>query len=214
MAILEPYAAPTFPRLAAHVHGCLQTGHVVALPTETYYGLAVNPFDTEAIERLFRVKEREDRKPILVLIGERRQLGLLTEVVSPAATFLMETFWPGPLTLLFPAQPSLPSILTAGSGKVAVRLSSCAPLVDLLKSVGPVTGTSANRSGEPPAQTAQDVLRALGNQLALIVDAGPTPGGPPSTLVDPDEPVQLIREGAISRQMLQNVLQTRGISLL
>lgn len=195
------------------MRACLDAGHIVAVPTETYYGLAVDPFDHGAVERLLALKEREGRKPLLVLIGEREQLSRLTYEVSPTAALLMDAFWPGPLTILFPAHPALPKNLTAGSSKVGVRFSSSAELSTLLRSIGPVTGTSANRAGMTPAQTAQEVMRTLGSELALIVDAGATPGGAPSTLVDPGEPARLIREGAVSRQMLQNVLQTRGIFL-
>jgi len=183
------------------------------VPTETYYGLGVNPFSERAVDRLLGLKGRQNGKPILVLIGHRSQLTTLVRDIAPAATLLMDAFWPGPLTILFAAQPSLPHNLTADTGTVGVRLSSCEPLVALLGSVGPLTGTSANRTGGSPAQTAGQVQEALGDGLDLIVDAGATPGGLPSTVVDTRDAVRLIREGAVTRQMLQNVLQTRGISL-
>ncbi|HSA61009.1 MAG TPA: L-threonylcarbamoyladenylate synthase [Nitrospiraceae bacterium] len=213
MAAIELYSASDLPRLAQSVKRIVHDGGIVALPTETYYGLAVDPFNEVAVDRLLRLKGREDGKPILVLIGQRAQLPLLVRGISPLAEFLIDRFWPGPLTILFEAQPSLPSNLTAGTGTVGVRLSSCGPLIDLLAITGPLTGTSANRAGGPPAQEATYVRRALGPDVDLIIDAGPTPGGPPSTVVDARGAVRLIREGAVTRQMLQNVLQTRGISL-
>lgn len=213
MAILEPYVPAHLPHLAERILSTVRAGGIVALPTETYYGLGVNPFDEGAVDRLLRIKEREGHKPILVLIGEPGQLSLLTHEISPIATLLVESFWPGALTILFPAHPSLPHNLTAGSQMVGIRLSSCAPLVELLKLVGPLTGTSANRSGEGPALTAQQVAKAIGDAVDLILDAGPAPGGSPSTVIDPREPVRLVREGAVSRQIIQNVLQTHGISL-
>jgi len=192
----------------------IRKGGLVAVPTETYYGLAANPFDRAAVAQLLSVKGRGDGKPILVLIANRTQLSRLVLDVSSAAEVLMAAFWPGPLTLLFTAHPSLPPNLTAHTGTIGVRLSSCAPLVELLSSVGPVTGTSANRSGSPPGRTAAEVQASLGELVDLIVDGGKTPGGLPSTVVDTRDAVRIVREGAVSRQMMQNVLQTHGIVLV
>lgn len=214
MATLERYAAADLLRLGRAIRSTIDSSGLVALPTETFYGLGVDPFNERAVDRLYQVKRREDDKPVLVLIGDRAQLPLLTTEISPIATLLMETFWPGALTILFQAHPSLPRNLTAGTGLVGIRLSSCVPLTQLLKVVGPVTGTSANRSGGVPARTAELVQRDFGSDVDLIIDAGETPGDPPSTVVDSREPVRLVREGAVSRQMIQNVLQTRSISLM
>jgi L-threonylcarbamoyladenylate synthase len=214
MAIITRYAAEQFQQLADNVRLAVQNGEIVAIPTETYYGLGVDPFSELAVDRLIRLKEREKDKPILVLIGERVQLSLLTAEISPIADVLIEAFWPGPLTILFRAHRSLPAPLQNESGTIGIRLSSCVPLCALLKSVGPLTGTSANLSGDPPACSAHEVDRSLGHAVKLIVDAGPTPGGPPSTVLDPREPVRIIREGAIPRQMIQNVLQTQGIRVV
>jgi len=187
---------------------------VVGLPTETFYGLGVNPFDEMAVERLFRIKGRTDGKALLILIGDRTQIPLLAGTISPIVALLMNAFWPGALTILIPALPTLPPKLTAQSGLVGIRLSSCVPLVRLLQLTGPVTGTSANRAGEHPACTAQEVERTFGSDVDMVIDAGRTPGGLPSSVVDAQEPVRLIREGAISLQMIQNVLQTQGIPLM
>jgi L-threonylcarbamoyladenylate synthase len=200
-------------RLSDRVKQVVACGGIVAVPTETFYGLGVNPFDPQAVDRLLRVKGRPDGKPILVLIGNRGQLSVLVQKVSRAAALLMDKFWPGPLTILFTAAPSLPSNLTAGTGTIGVRLSSCGSLAELLAVTGPLTGTSANRTGELPAQYANQVQDSLGQDISLIVDAGPTPGGSPSTVIDARETVCVIREGAVTRQMLLDVLQTDGISL-
>jgi len=213
MALIELYSSSDFPRLSRSVSQIVHDGGIVAVPTETYYGLAVNPFNKQAVDRLLRLKGRTDGKPILVLIGQRAQLSLLVREVSSIATCLMDAFWPGPLTILFAAHSSLPHNLTAGTETVGVRLSSCRPLVDLLAICGPLTGTSANRVGDPPAQEANQVRNALGKDIDLIVDAGPTPGGLPSTVVDARATARVVREGAITRQMLQNVLQRRGMQL-
>ncbi len=213
MAAIQLYSPSDFPRLSRSTSRIVHDGGIVAVPTETYYGLGVNPFNEPAVDRLLNLKGRANGKMILVLIGQRTQLSLLAQEVSSVATFLMDTFWPGPLTILFAAHSSLPHNLTAGTGTVGVRLSSCRPLVELLAVTGPLTGTSANRSGGHPAQEANQVQKTLGQDVDLIVDAGPTPGGPPSTVIDARDTVRLIREGAVTRQMLQTILQPRGITL-
>lgn len=213
MAVIERYSQSIVPRLAQSVSRIIRGGGVVALPTETYYGLAVDPFNEHAVDRLLRLKGRAEGKPILVLIGRPAQLPLLVRAISPVASLLIDRFWPGPLTILFDAHPSLPHNLTAGTGTVGVRLSSCGPLVELLAVAGPVTGTSANRGGELPAQDAGQIEATLGSEIDLIIDAGSAPGGRPSTVVDARDAVRMIREGPVTRQMLQNVLQTRGLSL-
>lgn len=213
MATVHPLSLTTLPVLAPSVRSVIQNGGLIALPTETYYGLSASPFDADAVDRLLQVKNRGDGKPILVLVGDTDQLPLLAIDMPRVGQILAEAFWPGALTILLPAHPSLPHNLTAGSGLVGVRLSSCLSLTELLKLTGPVTGTSANRSGSQPATTAEEVQQELGHEIDMILDAGMTPGGLPSTVVDVREPVRLVREGAISRQTIRNVLQTHGIAL-
>jgi len=213
MAIITPYRATDLGSLRASLSEVLRTGGIIAIPTETYYGLGANPFDAAAIDRLLAIKGRPDGKPILVLIGDRAQLDGLVDHVPPVAKALMETYWPGPLTIVFPANHRLPNNLTAGTGTVGVRLTSCGPLADLLRLIGPLTGTSANRSGAPPVQTAQDVNRALGNDVALIVDSGITPGAPPSTVVSVCDGVTMLREGAIGPLDIEKTLTAQGLHL-
>ena len=159
------------------------------------------------------VKGRGDAQPILVLLGSRDALRLFADHVPPAAALLMETFWPGALTIVFPARASVPSAVTAGTGRVGVRLSPCEPLRALLERVGPLTGTSANRSGAPPARTAREVEQAFGGEVDLIVDAGRTPGGLPSTVVDAGDGIHIVREGAVARSAIEAALRARGFSL-
>ncbi|MDH4097630.1 MAG: L-threonylcarbamoyladenylate synthase, partial [Nitrospira sp.] len=180
MSEILPYVAGDVLQLLNRVKQVVADGGIVAVPTETYYGLAVNPFDQQAVDRLLRIKGRAEGKPILVLIGNPGQLSMLVQEVSRAAALLMEKFWPGPLTILFTAAPLLPNNLTAGTGTIGVRFSSCSPLTELLTVTGPLTGTSANRAGDSPAQDASRIQESLGQDIALIIDAGPTPGGPPS----------------------------------
>ncbi|MCP9439566.1 MAG: L-threonylcarbamoyladenylate synthase [Nitrospira sp.] len=210
MPTILSYCEQEYPRLARTVAETIEQGGVVGFPTETYYGLGVNPFNSTAVGRLAQIKGRPDHKPILVLIGTMDHLSLLTESVPPTAALLMDVFWPGPLTILFPAKPSLPSALTAGTGMVGVRLTSCSPLQNILKYVGPLTGTSANRSGDLPATTAAEVVKTLGSEIDLVIDGGTTPGGAPSTVVDVRETIQIIREGAVTRAMLQTALRMKN----
>ena len=191
----------------------VQAGGVLAIPTETYYGLGTNPFDDAAVARLLSIKGRPDGKPILILIGDQAQLQDLVTDVSPAAQALMEAFWPGPLTLVFSAGARLPQSVTAGTGTVGVRHTSHAALAELLRHTGPLTGTSANRSGEPPVQTAVEVERTLGTMLDVIVDGGPTQGGLPSTVLSVCDGVRMIREGPVERAMIQQALVARGFHL-
>jgi len=213
MATIERYAASTVPVLADRVRRVLGASGLVALPTESFYGLAVDPFDKQALARLWEIKGRSEGKPILVLIGDGSQLEPFVRSIPPAATVLMNAFWPGPLTIVFPATDGLSDAVTAGSSSVGIRLSAWQPLVDLLRHVGPVTGTSANREGIPPPRMAEEVQHNLGDALDLIIDAGPTPGGRPSTVIDVRGPIRIIRDGAIERGAIIVQLAVHGLDL-
>jgi L-threonylcarbamoyladenylate synthase len=213
MAAIASYSTTPIERLSEQAASVIQGGGLVAIPTETFYGLGVNPFDARAVDRLRAAKGRDDAKPILVLVGSVNDLPSFVEHVPPAASMLIEAFWPGPLTILFPARASLPMTLTVGTGLVGIRLSSCGPLCDLLTRIGPLTGTSANRAGAAPARTADAVQQALGDVVDLILDAGPTPGGSPSTVVSARDSVTMVREGAIERSVIEARLRRRGFSL-
>ena len=213
MATIERYAASTVLVLADRVRRVLGESGLIALPTESFYGLAVAPFDEQALARLRQVKGRSEGKPILVLIGDRPQLGPFVRSIPPAATILMNAFWPGPLTIVFPAALGLSDAVTARSGSVGIRLSAWQPLIDLLCRVGPVTGTSANPEGIPPPRTAEEVQRNLGDVLDLIIDAGPTPGGQPSTVIDVRGPIRIIRDGSIEQGAIAAQLATHGLHL-
>ncbi len=188
-------------------------GGVIAIPTESSYALAASPFHTDALRALIRVKGRPDGKPILVLIGAVDQVRMLAATVPPAADLLIRSFWPGPLTLVLPARPALSPLLTANTGTVGIRLPAYPLLRRLLVRVGPLTGTSANRSGQPPFCTAQEVAVELGEAVPILLDAGSTPGGMPSTVLDARTPVRVIREGAVSRAALFEVLHDAGYAL-
>ena len=213
MAMIERYMVSKAPALADRVARVLGEHGLIALPTESFYGLAVDPFDRQALARLWKIKHRSEGKPILLLIGDGSQLRSFVRHIPPAATALMKAFWPGPLTIVFPAAGGLSDEVTAGTGSVGIRLSAWEPLVELLRRIGPVTGTSANREGMPPSKTAEEVQHSLGDALDLIIDAGPTPGGQPSTVIDVQGPIRIIREGAIERGTIAGQLALHGLSL-
>jgi len=188
-------------------------GAVVALPTESFYALGASIRHAGAVQRVWEIKRRPEGKPILVLIPGREWVGSLADGLSATAMILMDRFWPGPLTLIVRAVAGLPEPLTAGTGTVGIRQSAWPALTKVLRRVGPVTGSSANRAGAPPPCTAAEVLQGLGADVDLVLDGGPTPGGPPSSVVDTTGPVRLLREGAISRAQLEAVLNEAGIAL-
>ena len=185
----------------------LAQGGIVAFPTETYYGLAVDPFNEKALTDLFRLKGRPLHKPFLVLIQDETQLLSLASSIPPAYRPLMQAFWPGPLTLVFPAVASLSSVLTGDGDGIGVRISPH----PVAKAFGqmwsrPMTATSANLSGMPAARTADEVRQFFGDAVTCILDGGETPGGMSSTVVGLDQgELQLIRAGVIEFSSLIEV---------
>src|SRR3989449_4284500 len=187
----------------------VRSSGVIAFPTETFYGLGVDPFNVPAVQRLYNLKGRSPQtSPILVLIRSRHELLALVSEIAPAAERLMQSCWPGPLTVVFRAAVAVPSVLTAGTGTIGVRLSAYPDVQRVLDVIGgPLTGTSANRTGQPPATTAAEVERAFGADIDLIVNGGPTLGGLPSTVLDTTvSPPRLIREGCVAQTVLRAVL--------
>jgi L-threonylcarbamoyladenylate synthase len=213
MGSIECYSVSTVAVLADRMRRVLGENGLIALPTESFYGLAVDPFNEQALVKLWQVKGRSNGKPVLVLIGEGAQLNPFVRNIPPAATVLMNAFWPGPLTIVFPAALGLSDAVTAGTHSVGIRLSAWQPLCELLRRVGPLTGTSANREGMPPPTTAKEVRDYFGDALDLIVDDGPTPGGQPSTVIDVQGPIRIIRDGAIDREDIVAQLAAHGLSL-
>ena len=196
----------------AAIASVIDRGGVVALPTDTLYALAASVRHPSAVERVRRIKGLPDTKPILVLIAAPEQLPELGVELSPVARVLAERFWPGPLTLVCPAAPGLPHALTGGASTVAVRQPGLRVLCDVLQRTGPVTGTSANRTGCPPASTGAAAGMQVGQDVDLVVE-GEAPGGLPSTLLDVTGQHRLLREGAIPRLEIDRVLTDLGIAV-
>jgi L-threonylcarbamoyladenylate synthase len=168
-------------RIAA---GTIREGGIVAFPTETYYGLAVDPFNEEALRKLFLLKGRPRLKPVLLLVADGKQLARVAVSVPAGAEKLMRHFWPGPLTLVLPARPGLSSYVTGNTGTVGVRISPHPVAGRLLAECAiPLTATSANMANGVPAVTAGEVRKIFGDRIDFVVDGGKAPGGPGSTLV-------------------------------
>ena len=185
----------------------IQQGGVIAFPTRCLYGLGTDAFNPEAVERIVQIKQRSEENPILVLIDSRKRLNSLVKHVPRVADAIMDAFWPGRVTLVFEARDSLPDPLTARTGKIGVRLPGHPVASALAKHVQrPLTGTSANISGQPGCFRAQDLDPAIANQLGLILDAGTLIGGVGSTVVDVTvTPPQILREGAVTTEEVLNV---------
>lgn len=186
----------------------IRAGKLVVLPTDTLYGLGANALDEEAVKRVYQVKRRPLSKPLLIFIGEEEELRGLIEALPPLAGRLMRAFWPGPLTLVFPASSRVPRILRGDSPGIAIRLPAL-PLIRLLvREAGvPITGTSANLSDRPTPPTAQGVLQELGEGVDLLLDGGPCTSRKGSTLIDLTQtPPRLLREGDIPRAAIEELI--------
>jgi L-threonylcarbamoyladenylate synthase len=174
-------------------------GGIVAYPTETFYGLAVDPLNPGAVARLFDVKGRASEKAFPLVAASVEQIEAQVGDLPPLGHRLAAAFWPGPLTLVISAASTLPSIVTGGSGTVAVRIPGLALAREFaLNAQRPLTSTSANRAGQPPASTVGAVLVELDEMVDAVIDAGPSRGGQPTTIIDVTrEPPVLIRAGAV-----------------
>jgi L-threonylcarbamoyladenylate synthase len=176
----------------------LRDGGVLACATETFFGLLADALDAGAVDRVCALKGRDPKMPIAVLLPSVQALTSVTEEVSPRAWQLAQKHWPGPLTLLVRARAGLPKALVK-DGTIGVRVPGPSPALQLVQAFGgPLTATSANRTGQPAARTAQEVVQAFPGGLAAIVGSA-SPGGLPSTLVDTTGPeLVIVRAGAVA----------------
>ncbi len=190
----------------------VRQGHVIAIPTDTFYGLAANPFDPSAVQKIFAIKKRPENQPLLLLVDSLEMAADL--LAAPPIEFyrLAERFWPGPLTIVVEASPKLPPPVTAHTGRIGLRLPSAPIPVALIQAAGcPLTATSANVSGENECTTAQQVHDCLGSQLPLIVDGGSSTTAKPSTVLDlRSNSWELLREGAISEKEIKTFFAAQG----
>ena len=183
----------------------LSCGGVAAYPTETFYGLGVDATRETAIRKIFYIKGRDFKNPVSVIIGDIAQLIPLVGAIPAVAQKLVSVFWPGPLTLVFEAAGSVSPLLTAGSGKIGVRLSSHEFSRRLTIATGkPITATSANLSGAPECPHADAVLQQIGGKIDAVVDLGEKGGAVGSTIIDvTSDNLILLRSGMITREAIE-----------
>jgi L-threonylcarbamoyladenylate synthase len=199
--------APREERLAPAVD-LLRRGGLVAIPTETFYGIAADSTDVEALARVNALKGKSSDAPVLLLAADVPQVRSVAADLPESFETLAATFWPGPLTLVVPAAPGLPAEISGGRGTVGIRVPGLMLPRRLAAMLGrPITGVSANRTGQPPCRHAADVLVTFGEELSLILDGGPTSGGAPSTVVDlASERPRILRSGTVPPQALEPFL--------
>ncbi len=192
---------------------CLRSGGVVALPTDTVYGIAVALTTPNGIERLFHVKRRPPDRAIMLLLADTIQAGE-AGVMSPAAEALADACWPGGLTLVVHQRPDVrwPAVLTGGAATIGLRVPAHDAPRALARALGPLPTTSANLSGLPEGTDAADIMDQLGEAIDLVLDGGPAHGGPASTIVDCTGPSPVIlRAGAVAPATLAAILDAAGV---
>ena len=196
---------PQTPEIAANL---IKNGELVAIPTETVYGLGANGLDESAVAKIFEAKGRPQDNPLILHVAESADIEKFCHAIPDTAYLLAEKFWPGPLTMVLPAKDAVPSRTTAGLSTVAVRCPDCAVTRDIIHLAGvPLAAPSANISGKPSTTTAEHVRHDHDGRIAAIVDGGPCRVGVESTIIDltEDRP-RLLRPGGITPEQLTTVL--------
>jgi len=198
------------PGVVEYAAGFIKRGEVVGIPTDTFYGLSVDPFNLSAIEAVFRAKGRPETKALPILVNSIEQAVTLIREVPDVFLTLAHKFWPGALTLVVEATHRLPLKVTGNSGRVALRWANSPIPTAIIDAVGgPITGTSANLSGFPSCTNAAQIVKQLGNRLPLILDAGDTGAVLASTIVRIDgDNWTLAREGALPEDEIVRALRS------
>ena len=198
--ILKIHAETPEASLVKYAAEQIQAGQVLGMPTDTFYGLAADPFNLRAVERVYEIKSRLRHKPLSLLIEHVDQAEEFARPLPDDFNLLARRFWPGPLTMIVPAASHLPLKVTANTGNVALRVPAAAIALAIVRELKiPITATSANLSGEVECTTAEQVQQQLQNRIGLIVDGGKSPRNMASTIVyfKEDGSWQILREGAI-----------------
>jgi tRNA threonylcarbamoyl adenosine modification protein (Sua5/YciO/YrdC/YwlC family) len=187
----------------------IRRGQLVAIPTDTFYGIAADPFNLAAVEQIYRVKGRPETRALPILVNATTQALTMTRDVPYTFHKLAAKFWPGPLTILVEASTGVPLKITAHTGNVALRWPKSAIVNALIdRTTGPITGTSGNISGQPACASAIDLLEQMGDRLPLIIDAGETPGNLASTIVKLEgDDWEIMREGVITEEEIRAALE-------
>ena len=196
--------------LVSYVADKIRGGAVVGMPTDTFYGLAVDPFNLRAVDRIYEIKTRSRHKPLSLIIESVDQASELAWPVPETFFLLARRFWPGPLTIIVKADPKLPLKVTANTGNVALRVPAAEVPLAIVRAFGqPITATSANLHGASECTSAQEVRDQLGDCVPLIVDGGASPRDMPSTIVDltsEDGSWRMLRRGAIPAEQIVELL--------
>jgi tRNA threonylcarbamoyl adenosine modification protein (Sua5/YciO/YrdC/YwlC family) len=197
-------------RVIEYAAGFIKRGQVIAIPTDTFYGLSADPFNLAAIERVFQVKGRPENRALPILVNSIEQAVTLMRDVPERFLVLAHKFWPGALTLVVEATHRLPRKITGNNGRVALRWADSRVVTALIDAVGgPVTGTSANLSGQPSCTNAAQILEQFGERLPLILDAGDTGGVLASTIVRIEGDDWIIaREGALPNSEIEKAFES------
>jgi L-threonylcarbamoyladenylate synthase len=207
--ILKVGADNSEERILTQAAEILANGGIIAYPTETFYGLGADATNEKAIEKIYTIKSRNSNNPISIIIGYAENLYKLVHNVPLAAQKMMQAFWPGALTIVFQASNKISPLLTAGTGKIGIRLSSHYGTQVIAQRLGrPLTATSANLSGAPECTHASEVAEQIGDKIDAIVDLGQTTGDKVSTIIDVTcDPPVILREGTITQRSIENIFR-------
>jgi L-threonylcarbamoyladenylate synthase len=203
--ILKPGKDNPEEKILTRAAEILASGGIIAYPTETFYGLGADATNEKAIQKIFAIKGRDFKNPISLIVGRPEEIYPLVKNVPEIAKKMMATFWPGALTIVFSASDKISPLLTAGSGKIGLRVSSH-PLAGKIaqKIKAPLSATSANLTGSPECSKAAEVIKQIGDKIDAIIDWEQTRGGKASTVIDVTcDPPVILREGAISRKIIK-----------
>ncbi|HZY60211.1 MAG TPA: L-threonylcarbamoyladenylate synthase [Candidatus Binataceae bacterium] len=186
----------------------LREGEAIVFPTETFYGVAVDAMNPRALKRLFEIKERDPDKPVALIAADLEMVARVVSAIPPHAIRLAREFWPGPLTIVLPARAELSSTLTNREGGVGIRVSPHPIALELTRRLGsPLTATSANLAGEPPARTLAQAWAAFGTRIAAYLDGGTLDAALPSTVIAFENGrIKVLRAGAIPEFQLRRAL--------
>ncbi|AZN29909.1 threonylcarbamoyl-AMP synthase [Flaviflexus salsibiostraticola] len=186
----------------------ISNGRLIVLPTDTVYGIGADAFNPAAVANLLAAKGRGRQMPPPVLVGTKETAEALADALPDAARTLIDRFWPGALTIIVTAQPSLAWDLGETAGTVALRMPDSEPALDLLQRTGPLAVSSANKTGQPAALTVEEASAMLGEAVSLYLDGGQAGGGVASTIVDlTSAPYRIVRQGAVPREEIAALIE-------
>lgn len=200
------------PEPVAYAAGFIRRGQVVGVPTDTFYGLAADPFNLASVQQIYKVKGRPENRALPILVRTVEQAAEMARTIPDGFVRLAEKFWPGALTIVVEASRRLPLRVTGNTGRVALRIPNAPVVWALVQALGgPITGTSANLSGHPSSTNAELLIGQLGDRLPLILDGGETGAVLASTIVDlRDEGWRIIREGRITEAEIRATIEGTG----